>query len=93
MNFNKVSLFYFKLNTFVLFSSLCKSIRNESAGRSRRRTSNTNNPNQGDSNSASPQREHSHSPSSGGGKSSTHSRDNSQQRTSRDNSPRMPRPR
>ncbi|KAM7360528.1 C-type lectin domain containing ema isoform 2-T3 [Cochliomyia hominivorax] len=68
-------------------------IRNESAGKSRRRTSNSNSATQGESNNASPQRENSHSPSSGGGRSSTHSRDNSQQRTSRDNSPRMPRPR
>ncbi|XP_073821233.1 C-type lectin domain containing ema isoform X2 [Musca autumnalis] len=65
-------------------------IRNEGSGRSRRRSPNSNaSANNGET--VSSQREHSHSPI--GAKSSSHSRDNSLQRTSREGSPLTQRPR
>ncbi|XP_013118308.1 protein CLEC16A homolog [Stomoxys calcitrans] len=66
-------------------------IRNETAGRSRRRSPNSNT-NNTEGTVSSSQREHSHSPSVGA-KSTSHSRDNSMQRASREGSPLSQRPR
>lgn len=67
------------------------SIRNEGSGRSRRRSP-TSSAVVSNGETGSSQREHSHSPSVGA-KSSSHSRDNSLQRTSREGSPLTQRPR